>query len=674
MKTLISCFVLLLSVTPVVAIESAARHGRSASQYQSDVEDFARSGFQVVHVSAFPTKAGERFAALWLKKSQPESIARHGITSRQLQAESTRYAANGFHITRLSGYEVRGSERFAAIWEKERGPTRVAKHSLTEREYQAEFTRMAQQGFRLIYVDGFSSRGSDRYSAIWEKSDGPEWKARHRMNSAAYQKAFTDEAASGFRLAHVSAYTVGTEDLYAAIWEKSDGRAWRSHHQMTHESYQKNFNTFSSQGFHVAHIDGYQINGESRYAAIWEKGSAAAPPETYWTAAVAVVSSGKTAPQLKPLDDLMSSFLLEHNLPGGSLAVSKNSQLVYSRGFGYADVGKKETVQPQSLFRIASISKPITAAAIMQLQERGKLDLDDPVRRYVQLTPTSGNRPVDSRWDKVTLRQLLHHTGGWDRDVSFDPMFQSVEFAKLLKVSPPAGPEHIIRAMLGRRLDFDPGARYAYSNFGYCLLGRVIEKVAGHSYEQYVKTEVLKPLGITSMRIGITLESGRAPSEVRYYDPAMSPSVFASNFGKAVSNPYGAWHLEAMDAHGAWIASAEDLVRFGSAFDNPAKCPILKPASIAEMFARPPGNAGFENGRPKASYYGCGWSVRLVRDKANHWHTGSLSGTSTIMVHRHDGFTWAVLFNSRRGKDGKNPAGEIDSLVHRAVDAVGTWP
>ncbi len=118
------------------------------------------------------------------------------------------------------------------------------------------------------------------------------------------------------------------------------------------------------------------------------------------------------------------------------------------------------------------------------------------------------NAEYDERLDDITIRHLLQHRGGWDRDKSFDAMFRSVDFAKALGVDPPAGPDTIIRVMLGKPLDFDPGHRYAYSNYGYCLLGRVIEKLSGESYEQYVKTKVLAPIGVTAMRIGATQLSG----------------------------------------------------------------------------------------------------------------------------------------------------------------------
>ena len=117
-------------------------------------------------------------------------------------------------------------------------------------------------------------------------------------------------------------------------------------------------------------------------------------------------------------------------------------------------------------------------------------------------------------------------------------------------------------------------------------------------------------------------------------------------------------------------------MRFGAAFDNPQTCPILKAESVETMFARPRGAAGRgADGKPAPAYYGCGWMVRPVGLRANTWHAGALDGASTLLVRRHDGLTWAVLFNARTGslKD-KDLAAEIDPLVHEAVGKVKEWP
>ena len=374
-------------------------------------------------------------------------------------------------------------------------------------------------------------------------------------------------------------------------------------------------------------------------------------------------------------DELLRSFVTQHAVPGASIAVGRGGEILYARAIGFANVEDKIPVEPHSLFRIASISKPITAVAILQQVERGPLSLDTRAWELLKL-----DEPTDPRWKRVTVRHLLQHTGGWDSKASFDPMFRSVEFATEAGTPPPAGPAQIIRAMLKRPLDCDPGTKYAYSNFGYCLLGRVLECLPtfnGRSYEQIVRDEVFARVGALSPRIGRTLTT--SVDEVRYYmpviagePPVLEDSVFTP--GEKVAPPCGAWNLEAMDSHGGWIASAADLVRFAMGCDEAAAEPTSKRDShftrsmIEEMFAKPTDYTAKE---PDV-WYGQGWNVRTTGSGTgrNTWHLGALDGTSTILVRRSDGMTWAVLFNMRKNAQGEELARLIDPLVHGAANAV----
>ena len=394
----------------------------------------------------------------------------------------------------------------------------------------------------------------------------------------------------------------------------------------------------------------------------------------------AVVSTGRQFAELKSFDELMQGFVCDNEIPGAALAVAKDGRLVYARGFGYADIEQQQPVQPESLFRIASISKPFTAVATLQLVEQGKLGLNDAVFGLLPHKPhLAMGDTVDPRLDQVTIAHLLRHQGGWNRKESIDPLFHSIEIASVLDKSPPATQDDIIRFMMGWPLDFDPGERYAYSNLGYCLLGRVIEQVSGRRYGDYMVNEFLRPLGIESMRLARTLPSARAENEVKYYPQGerVGIAVTGENIGTKVSRPYGAWSIESFDSLGGWIASAPDLVRFASAVDRYQQSGILNEKTIATMIERPAkGHFGNdEKGKPDVTHYGCGWSVRPTNNgKTNRWHTGGLSGTSTILVLRHDGLCWAVLFNTNLTSDGKKPSSKIDPLVHKAADAVTAWP
>ena len=397
-------------------------------------------------------------------------------------------------------------------------------------------------------------------------------------------------------------------------------------------------------------------------------------------AALSTVSLRAAAKESNPLakafDLAVEAFMRERGVPGGALAVVKDRRLVYARGYGWADRDRKISVQPDTLFRIASITKPFTAVAIFNLIVQGRLSLDARAVELAGIEPfLDGKGKRDARIDGITIRQLLQHTGGWDRDQSGDPMFKAVPIATLVGEAPPAGPRAIIRYMLGRKLDFDPGSKYAYSNFGYCLLGRIIEKITGQGYETFVRESVLKPAGITRMKIGSSRQ--QAEGETRYYttDNQEGSSVFPDGPRK-VPWPYGGFHLEAMDAHGAWIASAVDLARFAAALNDPLRSPLLKSGAWKEMLQPPPAPvARREDGVLDSVFYACGWHVRPIKKdgRANFWHNGSLPGTSSLLVRRWDGINYAVLFN-QRSENLKLGDSAIDPALYASADSVKEWP
>lgn len=381
------------------------------------------------------------------------------------------------------------------------------------------------------------------------------------------------------------------------------------------------------------------------------------------------------------LEDLIAGFITENNLPGASVAVAHHGKVVFAAGFGYVELPDEKNgnrgvpAAPDSLYRIASISKPITSIAIMQLVEKKKLSLSDKVTDIIKFDPfLEGDAKPDQRWKQITIAQLLSHTGGFDRAKSFDPMFKSVQIAKAFNKPSPASKEDVIRYMMGRQLDFNPGERFAYSNLGFCLLGRVIEKISNQSYNDYVAVNIFKPLGIDEIKPGKSLALHRQANEVVYYPPTPSKANSVFPPYEPVDTAYGTHDHESLDAVGGWIASARALVKLASSLDDDALVRVLGKEATKVMFSKADGKPPLDkDGKPAPTFYALGWNVRPVENSsnANTWHNGALSGTSTLLVRRHDGYTWAVLFNGSKpsGKDKPtSPSGAIDPLMHKAVD------
>ncbi|QDV73823.1 serine hydrolase domain-containing protein [Botrimarina mediterranea] len=354
-----------------------------------------------------------------------------------------------------------------------------------------------------------------------------------------------------------------------------------------------------------------------------------------------------------PFEKYLLNQFAKHQIPGASMAVVRDGRVLYARNFGWADVGNKTPVQSCSLFRVASLSKPLTATAIFRLSESGKLDLDAPVLPLLEDTDyfPQQNALSDARLKDITVELLLQHRAGWDRGISGDPMFESARVAQAFRKRPPASQIDTIRYVLSKPLDFEPGERYCYSNFGYLLLGRIIEQVSGMDYETFVRDEILAPAGVTDMRIGHTLSQGKDPREVKYYDPGVGPSVFDPDSQTLVPEPYGVWNLEAMDAHGGWIATATDMAKYASTYYADAVGPPRSNALLNATVARPSGAAGYDpQGAPTKAYYGLGW--KILTDDQHEWthltHLGSLPGSSTMLICQRDGVCYALLCNARK--------------------------
>lgn len=308
----------------------------------------------------------------------------------------------------------------------------------------------------------------------------------------------------------------------------------------------------------------------------------------------------------KSIRGIAEGFLREHGIQGMSIAYGRDGKIEFEQGYGFADAEGKEVVTPEHRFRIASISKPITATAVMMCVENGLLKLDSKVFGPQGILGGDHSGDVTA----ITIDHLLtHSSGGWANDKN-DPMFKNAAMKH---------DELIAWTLANQKLTHKPGEDYAYSNFGYCVLGRALEKVTKLPYETLITQQVLSKCGITSMQIGGNTLEDRRPLEVMYLT-AKAGAAYGMNVAR-------------MDSHGGWISTAGDLVRFASqlpALLNPESIHAMTTHGVSESYAR-------------------GWNVNKV---PNWWHSGSLPGTTTIMVHTAKGLCWAGLLNGRSEKLG----------------------
>jgi CubicO group peptidase (beta-lactamase class C family) len=378
---------------------------------------------------------------------------------------------------------------------------------------------------------------------------------------------------------------------------------------------------------------------------------------------------------MAPYEAKLLALLQKYSVPGASLAVCKHGRLVYARGFGFADPDSKIPVQPHSLFRIASVSKSISAVAALKLVEQQRLSLDDkPFEILKDLEPCG--KIQDPRIYKITVRDLLWCTSGWTSKTDGDPMFMPIleRVKQACHCESPPSSAAIIRYWMTQPLGFEPGTSWAYSNFGYAVLGEVIARRSGMPYEDYVRQNVLIPMGIDDCVVGKTIL--KYPNEV-IYAPFPGQGVAASidpGVDHPVYSQYGAdFSVESLAAPAGWIASTIDLVRFASCLSGECKeTSVLSQNSLRQLFAKPT----CPYWRAKNAYFAMGWDV--YPDKAGNAYSiskiGGMPGSVSYLVHRSDGFTWAVCFNSRPRQNGDQFITQFKSLIWEAVNHQKSWP
>lgn len=571
-----------------------ARHDLDAAAFQNTFNQLVGVGYRLIDISGYLDGGTPRFAGVWVKQAGPAWQARHAMTAVNFQTAFNALSAQGYRLRRISAFATPGGTLFSAIWDKSPVAQWQAQHGMSAAAYHTKFNQMAAAGYRLVDVCGYEEGGQDQYAAIWEMSPGPAWQAFHALDAAQYQAQFNQLAAQGYVPLRISGYTVGGVTRYAAIWQQRASIGWQARHGIDSATYQRAFDDALYQGQRLLKVCGYATPAGTQFAAVWE-------------------SQHYDAARLAAAEQAARTFMARYNVPGLSLAISNGGRLVYARALGVAEQATQAPLTVRHRMRIASVSKPITAAAIMLLAQQLKLTTS---RRVFGSNGVLGNSygtpPYDVDELKITIEHLLTHTAGF-ANVPGDPMFSE----------PARDHASLIGWVLDTRTPATvPGTACNYSNFGYCVLGRVIEKATLKSYADHVKQALFQPAGAASFAIGGDTLAQRLPDEVVYH-------------GQSGENPYG-MKIARMDAHGGWVATAIDLLRFlrvVDGFSPPGD--LLNATSITRMTT---GCAANPN-------VALGWGV----DGAGNWnHNGALPGSLSVLKRYANGIGQAALVNTRQ--------------------------
>ena len=354
-------------------------------------------------------------------------------------------------------------------------------------------------------------------------------------------------------------------------------------------------------------------------------------------------------PSLLAMDKKVNAYLRKWQMKGASLAITRGDSLVYAKGYGWADEENGLEMSPRHILRMASVSKLITAAGIMVLHDRGDLNIKDTVFGPSGILNDSTITALikDKNYYKITVEHLMRHQGGFRRD----PLFSSRDVMNQLQLDHAPEAEDFYRVVLNRRLKFAPGSWQSYSNFGYLLLSKVIEKVSGMPYEEFIRTEVLAPAGCYDMHIAGTYYEDKRDNEVRYYTHEGDGKYIEeyNNSNVIVERCYGGNNIPMLSGAGAWCGSPAEIARFVASIDGRSEVPdIISKESVELMtgyYDRDTFSLGWNDTHPDK-----GWS-----------RSGTLSGTTALVKLFPDGECWVFISNTSTWK-GPRQANYTDAL------------
>lgn len=620
-----------------------AYHRVSSAEHQQWFDQLSPAGYRMISLCVYGPPANARYAAVWVQRPGPAYVGFHNRSANDYQRLVDTLTPQGYVPVLLSATGDFGNATFAGVFEQLHIPWR-GRHQISQAQFDADDGVNLGVGMALRDLCCYGSVAQPLIAAVWVPASSSVHQSTWRFfDRDTYQQLFD---ALKLRANHPSLVSVSDGPRYHAIF-RDDGIGLRvARHHIDGDAYQQEFDANVAQGrmpVCVRAAGRASDQSQDLYTAVFATSDQ--PEARQWT------TSGTPRPQYAAVEALIRTLMQTYGIRAAALAVGRAGGLVHSRGFTWAESGYP-VCQPDALFRLASLSKLFAAAAIDTLRRSRPIRVRAAFLRK-PIFPLLGISAVlipgqiaDTRINTITLRHLLDHEGGWVRATAtpsqhpgtpagFDPCSGSA----LRLMGRDLGFNHVVtnrdvaRYMFGEPLQYAPGTTalpfgQRYSNLGYMLLGMAVETVSGKSFRDYLRDNVLAPLGISDVFVADSLTAKMR--EVQYDSVNAVPSVFRPDLDPAwVSEPYGGLATEVSPGSGGLLASATAVV-----------------GTIAH-------HAVWDSGRR---------SPGMAR-------IGNMPGTFTCASSRGNGFDWAVLCN---GNDGLTDAsrGKFVDDINAAVDAL----
>ncbi|KAL6739117.1 hypothetical protein Aduo_012603 [Ancylostoma duodenale] len=612
-------------------------------------------GGRLASMGYFIRQRSTHYYAIMHKYSGPVFTKPGPMSYNELTAAIRDNRKRDLVLTQICGQEEKpGQITFTTYWERAPGVEFEVWFPGSDNA-DSQRLRFESTGFRLAYLCGYSENGRGRYVGIWQKpknSTGQQYEAHYGLTLDSCMRKNKMLTSKGFAATSFRVFNNNNQVLCTAIWEQQPSRrsfvvigdnlnSMYLNFRRRPEILPRQISHFVDNRGVVKFVVLWSDLHSNRFpdiAPIWQK---RAIPVRFLQGTPELL----TEPQLDFLIERVEHFMRDLNIPGLSIAIAKREQLKFAAGFGYADLRKEEIVTPNHQFRVGSVSKPITAAAVMLLVDQGKVALDDKLFGPDSIFENKFTRRKSYRKyvTDVTVRHLLEHSaGGWD-NLQSDPAWiqQHLSTEKLI--------EYVLENV---PLEYVPGTRWIYSNFGYQLLGYLVEYLSGTSYENFVKTSIFGPAGVHDIQVARPSISEKAPREVIYY-------MSGNRLG---FDPYEMLPSYRIGPWGGWIASPIQMLLFMASVDGfPQRRDLLSRESVINWST------------PSAcsnNTYGLGWSLNIMG--FNGWqHDGRMPGSAAMLVRLDNGLEMAITVNKEYSE--RDFFHELGYVLHHIGNNYDWW-
>ncbi len=453
---------------------------------------------QPVCVNGYEISGVARFSALYVEPTDDlEVLASFALTEAALSLTNSARQSTGYRLIWLNGFGYGTAARYNAIWKRTHGAAQQIRLGQTLAQHQIDDADLEAQDYKLAGVSSYNENGSPVHAGWWNYSPIATiiTDVVYSRTAAQYQADFdAHPASSGWRLTSVSGYTVSGTERFTAMFKKLSGPAWSSIAGLNSTNFDAANNNAHYTGNRPAFLHTYEFGNTPHWNTVWQHDHGLA---ANWTDAIA---------------SEVRDYMATNSTPGLSLAITRNGRLIYASGFGFANTSTGEIVGPLHRFRMASVSKPFTAVAVLHALERYPGTLESFVFGSGALLGTTyGHNNYTTPQQAIRVRHLLTMTSSWVTD------------GKLWYDAEPSwgsdnGPAIDYQLDAYQQTSYmSPGDYAKYTNINFVTAARIVEVLSGQTYENYVKNQILAPCGVTDMAVGNRRKADRQTREVTYY-------------------------------------------------------------------------------------------------------------------------------------------------------------